>query len=135
MGWLDWLIRRRNPGLGGAPRLGREKTYSADSGYVYQYSLSSFRQHRAAGDFVNEYTFLVSTARNGPKPLPVHLRTTVLDGWERAHGRELSASERFGIAKIALKRAFDEAADPAAVRDPVIPGSAEIEEISQFLGL
>ena len=135
MQWLNWLLRKKEPALGGAPRLGREKTYSAESGYVYLYSLTAYRQHRAGGDYLHEYTFAVTTGRQAPAPLRVQLRTTVLDGWERASGRELTASERFGIAKIALKRAFDQADDPAALGDVVTPGSAEVDDIARFLQL
>jgi hypothetical protein len=118
----------------GAPRFGRLKTYSADSGYVFQYSLSSFRRHRG-GDQVYEYVFLVSAGRGPAQPLSVLLGTSVLRQWQTQLGRELTASERFAIAKIALKRHLDESEAPNSVGPSVSPGLTEVGEISSFLGL
>jgi hypothetical protein len=132
--WLAKLFRRK-PDYGGVPRPGRQKTYSAESGYVYQYALSSFRQRRDAGDFVHEYTFTVTSGVMGMLRVTVALRASVLGAWEMARGRELSASERFGIAKIALKRAFDDASSPAALGNVIAPERAEVEEISEYLDL
>jgi hypothetical protein len=134
---LDWwrqLFQRRS-NLGGALRTGRQKTYSAESGYVYQYVLSSFRQHRRGGEDLHEYTFQVSGGRGESSTLTVVLRSSVLREWIRRHDREFSASERYGIAKIALKRQFDSAESPAAIPASVAPDIDEVAEISGFLGL
>ena len=118
----------------GSPRFGRQKTYSADSGYVYQYSLSSFRHHRGK-EPVYEYAFLVDAGRGPALPLSILLKASVLQQWQTELGRELSASERFAIAKIALKRHLDQVETPGSAAGSVSPDLGEVGAISLFLGL
>jgi hypothetical protein len=134
---VDWWRRlfARQPALGGAPRTGRQKTYSAESGYVYQYVLSSFRQHRKAGEDLHEYTFEVNSAPGRTSTIAVILKSSVLHTWIREHDREFSPSERYGIAKITLKRALDSAENPAALPPSVSPDVGQIDDICRFLAL
>jgi hypothetical protein len=134
---FDWWRRLfpRKTTHGGAPRTGREKTYSADSGYVYQYVLSSFRQYRRGGEDCHEYVFQVRGGRSGATDIAVILKSSVLQQWEREHDREFSASERYGIAKITLKRQLDASEDPVSVPPAVSPDIAQVTEITTFLGL
>jgi hypothetical protein len=134
LSWWQKLFRR-TPDYGGAPRLQRQKTYSAESGYVYQYSLSSFRQHRRSGEKGYEYCFSVSGGRAAESQISVILRNGVLQQWEAQHVRELTASERYALAKIALKRHLDGSETPADVQTNVSPDLAEVDSISTFLGL
>ena len=134
---LEWWRRRfaRRPELGGAPRTGRQKTYSAESGYVYQYVLLSFRQHKRGGEDLHEYTFEVSGAPGRTWSIAVILRSSVLHTWIREHDREFSASERYGIAKITLKRELDTAESPARLPASVSPTVGQVDDICRFLGL
>ena len=134
---LEWWRRLFPPqrDLGSAPRTGRQKTYSADSGYVYQYVLSSFRQHRRVGEDLHEYTFEVSGGPGRKSSVAIVLKSSVLHTWIREHDREFSASERYGIAKIALKRELDSAEDPSSLAADVSPDAAQVDDICRFLGL
>lgn len=134
---VDWWRRLfpRQPELGGAPRTGRQKTYSAESGYVYQYVLLSFRHHRGAGEDLHEYTFEVSGGPGKTSNISIVLKGSVLHTWIRDHDREFSASERYGIAKISLKRELDSAENPAALPSSVSPTVGQIDDICRFLGL
>jgi hypothetical protein len=135
-GVLDWWYRLfpQKPAAGTAPGTGRQKTYSAESGYVYQYVLSSFRQHRRRGEEVYEYLFAVSGGRAALVNLSVSLHSSVLERWAAQH-RELSASERYGIAKISLKRQLDASESPASLPLSISPQLNEIDDIAAFLGL
>jgi hypothetical protein len=119
----------------GAPGTGRQKTYSAESGYVYQYVLASFGHHQRGGEEVFEYSFRVSSGRGPAIDLAVLLKSSVLCQWTRQHDREFSASERYGIAKIALKRQLDTSDDPASLPASISPDQAQVSEISDYLGL
>ena len=55
-------------------------------------------------------------------------------GGERT-ARELSLTERYAVAKIALFQAFDERPDPAQLRDEVRVRNADVEGIIETLGL
>ena len=134
---MDWWRRffPRQPELGGAPRTGRQKTYSAESGYVYQYVLLSFRNHRSGGEDLHEYTFEVSGRPGKMSNISIVLKESVLHTWMRGHDREFSASERYGIAKITLKRELDSAESPAWLPESVSPTVGQIDDICRFLGL
>jgi hypothetical protein len=138
--WLQFTARIRarlhgSPAsgqpLGGAPAVRRQKTYSAESGYVYLYYFDGFRDTPEAW----EYVFTVSGDRKVWFPLTVIADRATLAAWSREHGRELTASERFAVAKIALRRAFDARIDPAAMREPVAIDAAEMRAIAEALDL
>jgi hypothetical protein len=117
--------------LSGGPSSRRQKTYSADSGYVYLYYFEGFRETSRAW----EYVFTVSANRKEWFPVTVRVLRDTLRDWSRSHGRELTASERFAAAKIALRRAFDARADPAAMRNAVEVDSSEMRAIAEVLDL
>ena len=130
---LEFLSRlfRREPPLRGAPATRRQKTYSSDSGYVYQYCFEGFRNTGEA----YEYVFSATANRKQWFPVAVSVANEVLTGWTEHHQRELTSSERFAVAKIALRRAFDTRISPEDLRRPVRVDAGELAEISEFLDL
>jgi hypothetical protein len=106
------------------------KTYSAESGYAYQYCFEGFRAMEEGW----EYVFRVSGDRKTWRDVSVVLRRDLVAGWEQAH-RELSASERHGMAKIALFQALDGAGSPGAVGERVVPDGRELDGIGRVLDL
>ena len=117
--------------LAGTPAVRREKTYSADSGYVYLYYFDGFRETPQAW----EYVFTVSGDRRQWFSTAVLLDREAVMNWSQEHGRELTASERFAAAKIALRRAFDAREHPVAMREPVQVNAAEMSAIAEVLDL
>ncbi len=117
-----WLRKKERP-LTGAPAVRRQKTYSAQTGYVYQYFYEG--QRPSSPETGIEYVFDVSADRKTSSPVSVLLSTEALENWEGENGRTLSSTERYAIAKMALFQAFDERATPDAMREPVrvTPGS------------
>lgn len=110
----------------------RVKTYSAESGYVYTYWFLGFlRIGRPRSGF--RYEFQVSAGSSLQKMIPVFLGESVLATWESSH-RALSASERFGIAKIALRNALDATPALSELSD-VAPAEEEIARIAETLDL
>jgi len=122
---------RKSPPLAGAPPVRRQKTYSAASGYVYQYY---YQGHRPARGGV-EYAFDVSADRKTSFAVFVLVTDEALNTWERAHRRDLVANERYAIAKMALFQAFDDRPDPAGMRAPIRVRPADADEILTKLGL
>jgi hypothetical protein len=121
--------------LAGAPSVRRMKTYSAQSGYVYQYFYEGHRAFDAGGERGVEFVFQISADRKAWSDLSVLVSESAIESWERANARELSASERYAIAKIALFQAFDERPGPAQMREHVRVRSADIDGIVETLGL
>jgi hypothetical protein len=113
------MWRRVSPGA--APRL---KSYSASSGYVYEYYFAD-RQEAA-------YRFLFSATRDRFLPVTVDLDRSLIT--QRA-GRELSAVEEYAVAKMSLFQAFDARPDPSSLAEPVRPGAEELDETLRTLDL
>jgi hypothetical protein len=87
----------------------RLKSYSAETGMVYQYVFVGER--RAPGRWFRagtEYLFDVFADRKSRFPVIVFLADAVCRTWERANGRELSWPERYAAAKLRLFLAFDQ---------------------------
>ena len=123
-----WLSRKPQP-LAGAPAIRRQKTYSGQSGYVYQYYYEGHRPYKRDRNSGTEYVFDVSADRKTSIAVSVLLSDSALDDWEGRHGRTLYASERYAIAKMALFQAFDERPNPAAMSADVLVRPADVEAI------
>ena len=113
---FGWFRKKTAP-LSGAPAVRRQKTYSAQSGYVYQYF---YEGHRATSpERGTEYVFNVSPDRKTSFPVSVLVSEDAMESWQDHSGRTLSAAERYAIAKMALFQSFDERESPEAMRDTV----------------
>src|SRR5271165_5623724 len=93
--------------------LRRLKTYTGQTGYVYQYY---FVGRRAAleGDPeapATEYVFDVTSDRKTTFAVSIFLQPQALEAWAAARGRSLSEPEQYAAVKLRLMQAFDEIAD------------------------
>lgn len=111
------------------------KTYSAQSGYVYQYFYEGYRPCVAGAEKGMEFVFSISADRKKWEPTSVLVADAALAMWEQAHARQLSGTERYAIAKMALFQAFDERATPDRMKLEVQLRSADLEAIVETLGL
>ena len=125
---------RREPPLQRTHNAGRARTYSADSGYVYEYSFAGFRRVRRGEDEYVEYVFDVTGARMERSPVAILLPAARLREWA-ARDRDLTASERYAIARITLKRALDRFPDPRSLQREVFPDGTEVGDIADMLDL
>jgi hypothetical protein len=129
--WLHNALRSKREPLSGAPVIRRHKTYSADSGYVYQYHYEGSRGIEGG----REYVFMATSGRGREFAVTVVLYEAALEPWQIRHSRVLTGPERFAIAKLSMKRAFDERDSPNLMRDAVEPDSTAVEEILTMLGV
>ena len=129
-----WFGHKKTP-LSGAPPVRRLKSYSAQSGYVYQYYYAGHRPYRRGAEQGTEYVFEVSGDRKQYLAAAVLVADESLRDWERRHGRALGANERYGIAKLALFQALDERAAPPEMSAPVRVRPADVEAIAETLHL
>jgi hypothetical protein len=132
--WIRRLRSRKSRPLGGAPRVRRLKTYSAQSGYVYLYYFEGSHTTARNADSGREYVFQVSADRKTFLSVPVLVPDPALAAWEEAH-RPLIDAERYAVAKIALFQAFDERPEPGLMKQPVLVRRADAEAILDSLGL
>jgi len=117
--------------LTGAPPVRRQKTYSAQSGYVYQYYYEGQRPTRPEPG--TEFVFDVSADRKTSTPVSVIVPDDAVQSWQRDHGRELNSTERYAIAKMALFQAFDQRESPAGMGAPVRVDAVAAAETLQTL--
>jgi hypothetical protein len=121
------LFGKKPAPLTGVPAIRRMKTYSAQSGYVYQY----FYEGRRGV----EYVFSISADRNQWNDCSVFVEDETIRAWEQSNGRELTSSERYAIAKMSLFQAFDEREKPESMKEPVRMSRQEAEAIIETLDL
>ena len=95
----------------------RMKTYSGESGFVYQYFFLESRTHRLfRGGSGTSFFFNVSINRKTYFVSEVVVEKTALGAWQKAHGRALEETEKYAAAKMRLFRAFDESSRPEELR-------------------
>lgn len=111
------------------------KTYSAQSGYVYQYYfLESQDRRRWLGKGGTAFLFHVTSDRKNFSVVEILLEEAAVKAWEKAHGRALVEQEKYAAAKMGLFRTFDETAEPAKLQTFRV-GAAMIDELLAPLGL
>ncbi|MBZ5595058.1 MAG: hypothetical protein LAP39_22675 [Acidobacteriia bacterium] len=127
-----WLSKKTAP-LSGAPAVRRQKTYSAQSGYVYQYFYAGHRPTSSPRG--TEYVFNVSSDRKTSSQVSVFVSDEAMLSWQQESGRTLSATERYATAKMALFQAFDERETPEAARAAVHVSPAAVRAILASLNI
>ena len=91
----------------------RMKTYSGESGIVYQYYFLESQARRGFwGRRGTAFLFHVTSDRKNFFVAEVMVEEAALQAWEKMHGRALAEAERYAAAKMALFRAFDQSSRP-----------------------
>jgi hypothetical protein len=129
------LFSKKRAPLSGAPAVRRLKTYSAQTGYVYQYYYEGHREFRSGGEHGTEFAFQISPDRKTWDETSVMVSAAAVKAWEDTHQRQLSPTELYAVAKISLFQAFDERALPAQMKGAVWVRAADLEGIVETLGL
>lgn len=83
------------------------KTYSALSGYVYQYVYAGYREPETASA-TRSYVFLVGRHLKANAPLAIEIPSAVISALQETAGREIDSRERYALAKMKLFRVLDE---------------------------
>ena len=86
----------------------RVKTYSAATGYVYQYYFYEVLKTRRGFSAGREYVYMVSVDRKQVFPIRIFVKQSAADRWGRSAGRALSGTEEYAVAKLRLFQALDE---------------------------
>lgn len=88
----------------------RLKTYSAQTGFVYDYYFVGKRSALPNDPFApsTEYIFDVSSDRRSTFAVSVFFPPRALESYAADHGRSLSEPEQYAAVKLRLLQAFDE---------------------------
>jgi len=111
------------------------KSYSAATGYTYQYVFHEIRKGRRGFTVGNEYVYLVSADRKTTFPLVIFIGRDAARGWSRQSGRELSGTEEYAAAKMRLFQALDEVENLAEERPDIQVEEAGLVELLARLDL
>lgn len=106
----------------------RVKSYSAATGYVYQYYFHQVQESRRGFSAGNEYVYMVSADRKTAFPVRIFVRRDAVRDWARRHGRELTGTEEYAVAKLRLLQALDEVENLSAARPDLVVDSATLDE-------
>ena len=82
-----------------------------------------------------EFVFSVRPTATTGTPAGVLVGDAALARLGGARARQLSSTERYAVAKMALFQAFDERPTPAHMKDQVRVRHADVEAISETLDL
>lgn len=115
--------------------LRRVKTYTAQTGYVYEYYFVGEREALNPDTHATEYVFDVISDKRAKYSVSVLLHREGLLAWESSHGRKLSAPERYAAAKLRLQQGFDEIQDMLMEGRVLQVGADNIEGVLSPLDL
>ena len=107
------------------------KTYTAETGFVYQYYFVGSRAAfpNAPEAPASEYVFDVSSDRKNTFAVSVFLRDSAVKSWAGAHARALNDAERYAAAKLGLLRAFDRIPDMLGAGRRIVLELPDFEEL------
>ncbi len=86
----------------------RVKSYSAATGYVFQYYFYEVNRVRRGAAAGTEYVYMVTADREKMHPLAIFVERAAVEKWAKSAGRELTGTEEYAVAKMRLFQAFDE---------------------------
>jgi hypothetical protein len=117
----------------------RVKSYSAATGYVFQYFFYEVNRTRRGSSEGTEYVYRVTADRGEMHPLRIFVERVAVGKWTKRAGRELTGTEEYAVAKMRLFQAFDELpelATAAANRWPELRvDETNLEELLEALDL
>lgn len=109
--------------LRGRPKIRRQKTFAAESGYVYQYTYEGYCDACRDGAEGRDYVFRCTSDRSSHVEVTVFAAAASFEEWEIDSGRDLNEVERYAVVKMCLFEIFD--ASEHITRDLVEPLTAE----------
>lgn len=114
---------------------GRTKTYTAQSGYVYQYRLLQKARRDSGPQPGLEFVFEISSDRKTSTKLAVFVTDGGIAEWKVLRGRELADPEIHAAAKLRLWQALDEFAVAAEGRGELLVDASNICGLLDEIGV
>ncbi len=127
--------RPNNPAMARPEAVRRVKSYSASTGYVYQYYFYEVQKARRGLSAGTEYVYMVSVDRQRVFPLRIFVRRSAVEKWSKEAGREMTGTEEYAIAKMRLFEAFDEIEDLAVAQLELLVDESNLEALLARLDL
>jgi hypothetical protein len=113
----------------------RVKSYSAATGYVYQYYFYEVEKSRRGSSRGTEYVYMVSVDRKHVFPVRIFVHQHALEKWSADTGQQLTGTEEYAVAKMRLFQAFDEIEGLAAKPPDLTIDSSNLETLLSQLDI
>jgi len=113
----------------------RVKSYSAATGYVYQYYFYEVEKSKRGAAAGTEYVYMVSVDRKHVFPVRIFVNKDALEKWSARSGREFTGTEEYALAKMRLFQAFDEVTEFSAKTPDLLVDESNLEALSAELDL
>jgi hypothetical protein len=113
----------------------RVKSYSAATGYVYQYYFYEVNKAKRGAVAGTEYVYMASVDRKHVFPVKIFVAKEALEKWSAQTGREFTGTEEYAVAKMRLFQAFDDVENLAEKTPDLIVDGSNLEELSSQLDL
>ncbi len=113
----------------------RIKTYTGETGYVYQYYFVGQRPARDEAEPATEFIFDVTSDRKTTFSVSIFLLLRSVEQWEKKHDRKLVDAEQYGSVKMKLFRAFDQIERLMEEGRRLLLDPDEMEELLATLGV
>ena len=113
----------------------RVKSYSAATGYVYQYYFYEVEKSRRGPSLGTEYVYMVSVDRQRVFPLRIFVQQDALEKWSARTGQKLTGTEEYAVAKMRLFQAFDEIEGLAAQPPDLTVDNSNLETLLSQLDI
>ncbi len=96
----------------------RVKSYSAATGYVYQYYFYEVNPSKRGAGSGTEYVYMASVDRKSVFPVRIFVVREALDKSSARTGRAFTGTEEYAVAKMRLFQAFDEVDGLSSANSP-----------------
>ncbi|MGH9745862.1 MAG: hypothetical protein ACRD59_07105 [Candidatus Acidiferrales bacterium] len=113
----------------------RIKSYSAESGFVYQYQFQDAHPAKQGSTEGNEYVYYISADRKKMFPVRIFVRRDAVEKWIKSTGRSLTGTEEYAAAKMRLFQAFDEGAELSATSPALVVDDSNLNALLERLDL
>jgi hypothetical protein len=113
----------------------RVKSYSAATGYVYQYYFYEVEKILRGASQGTEYVYMVSVDRRQIFPVRIFVLQDALENWSVRTGQKLTGTEEYAVAKMRLFQAFDEMEGLAAKTPELIVDGSNLEMLLSQLDI
>jgi len=113
----------------------RIKSYSAESGYVYQYQFQDVHPAKQGSAPGNEYIYYVSADRKKMFPVRIFVGKEAVERWAKATSRALTATEEYAVAKMRLFQAFDDGQELSATGPALVVDESNLNALLERLDL
>ena len=113
----------------------RVKSYSAATGYVYQYYFYEVQKTRRGFSSGTEYVYMVSVDRKKVFPLRIFVRADAAEKWGSTAGRPLTGTEEYAAAKMRLFQALDEIEEIESRKPELVIDDSNLADLLSQLDL